>query len=90
MKDINVKPLGTLFKEVWQELCRLGAAAIDAIGAMSWPALLACAIGIAFVLTLLPLAITLFVIFVLVKWATGGKTIERRGQPQESAHYGKD
>ncbi|CDG85014.1 hypothetical protein [Janthinobacterium agaricidamnosum] len=70
MKDINFKPLAMLFKQVWQELYRLGSLGIEAIGAMSWPALLACAIGCAFLLAILPLALTLFVIFLLIKWAT--------------------
>ncbi len=76
MKDINVKPLAVLIKQVWQELCRLGGLAIDAIGTMSWPALLACAIGGAFLLAILPLALTLFVIFLLIKWATATVVID--------------
>ncbi len=69
MKDINSAPGSTSFTTFWSELCAYARQGLEALSAMSWPMLLACAIGLAFVITILPLAITLFVIFVLLKWA---------------------
>jgi len=37
---------------------------------MSWPMLLACCVGLAFVITILPLAIMLFALVMLLKWAS--------------------
>ena len=39
---------------------------------LSWPALLGCALVLAFIVSILPLALTLFAIFLLVKLALGG------------------
>ncbi len=69
MKDINSAPGSTSFSAFWNELCAFARQGLDALSAMSWPMLLACAIGLAFVITILPLVITLFVVFMLLKWA---------------------
>ena len=69
MKDINSAPGNASFDSFWQGLCGLARQGIDALGAMSWPMLLACAIGLALAITILPLVITLFVVFMLLKWA---------------------
>lgn len=86
MKDINSAPGSTSFSTFWNELCGYARQGMDALAAMSWPMLLACAIGLAFVITILPLAITLFVIFLLLKWAgnAGGFSWEKKAaQPEQ-------
>lgn len=70
MKDINSAPGNADFDSFWQGLCGLARQGVDAVGAMSWPMLLACAIGLALFITILPLVLTLFLIFLLVKWAS--------------------
>ncbi len=72
MKDINPAPGSTSFSAFWSDLCGYARQGLAALSAMSWPMLLACAIGLAVILTILPLVITLFAIFLLLKWA--GKT----------------
>lgn len=70
MKDINSTPGATSFSTFWNALCGHARQAMDGLAAMPWPMLLACAIGLAFVITILPLVITLFAIFLLLKWAS--------------------
>ena len=70
MKDINDAPGKSTFNDIWQTLCSLARQGMQAIGAMSWPTLLACAIGLAIFMTILPLVLTLFVVFLLFKWAS--------------------
>ena len=70
MKDINSAPGSTSFSAFWSELCAYARQGMAALRAMSWPMLLACAIGLALFITTLPLVLTLFLIFLLVKWAS--------------------
>ena len=46
---------------------------------LSWPALLGCALVLAFIVSILPLALTLFAIFLVIKLALGGCD-NRRGR----------
>ncbi len=50
---------------------------------MSWPALLAACLIAALVLTVLPLALTLFVVFLLLKLAIGACLVSRRQRRHE-------
>ena len=85
MKDINSAPGNASFDSFWQGLCGLVRQGVDALGAMSWPMLLACAIGLALFITILPLVLTLFLIFLLVKWAnnSGGFGWEKKTTQQQ-------
>lgn len=85
MKDINSAPGNTSFDSFWQGLCGLVRQGIDALGAMSWPMLLACAIGLALFITILPLVLTLFLVFLLLKWASnsGGFDWDKKAAPQQ-------
>jgi Flp pilus assembly protein TadB len=51
----------------FRQLMRVGAEAGAIIAALPWPALLAAAVVLAFVLTILPLVIMLFLAFLLLK-----------------------
>jgi hypothetical protein len=53
--------------------CRRGA---RVIAAMSWPALLLCCVGIAFIISLLPLALFLFIAFMGVKLIAGAFIVD--------------
>jgi len=55
--------------------CRRGA---QAIAAMPWPTLVACSVGLAFVLSILPLALCLFLLFMAVKVVAGAFVVDRR------------
>lgn len=60
--------------------CRRGA---GAIAVMPWPAILACCIGLALLISILPLALFLFVIFMAVKLVAGAFAVDRRRTAQE-------
>lgn len=70
MKDINSAPGSTSFSAFWSELCAYARQGMSALRAMSWPMLLGCCVGLAFVITILPLAIMLFALVMLLKWAS--------------------
>ena len=70
MKDINSAPGSTSFSAFWNELCACTRQGMAALRAMSWPMVLGCCVGLAFVITILPLAIMLFVLVMLLKWAS--------------------
>jgi len=54
--------------------------AIRAMARLPWPALLAAAIGLALVVTIIPLALFLFVVFMVIKFAVG--TFAARKHPR--------
>ena len=70
MKDINSAPGSTSFSAFWSELCAYAHQGMAALRAMSWPMLLGCCLGLAFLITILPLAIMLFALVMLLKWAS--------------------
>ena len=70
MKDINSAPGSTSFSAFWNELCTYARQGLAALRAMPWPMLLACCLGLAFVITILPLAIMLFALVMLLRWAS--------------------
>ncbi|MDX8123287.1 hypothetical protein SKZ59_16010 [Janthinobacterium sp. GMG2] len=72
MKDINSAPGSTSFSAFWNELCAYTRQGMAALRAMSWPMLLVCCLGLAFLITILPLAIMLFALVMLLKWASNG------------------
>jgi hypothetical protein len=68
-----------LLDDIWHALCRAVRYASNAIATMSWPALL---------LTAVPLALTLFVLFMLVKLVVGGIVIgTRRNRNRPTSDY---
>lgn len=70
MKHINPAPGSTSFSAFWNELCAYARQGLAALRAMPWPMLLACCLGLAFVITILPLAIMLFALVMLLRWAS--------------------
>jgi hypothetical protein len=67
-----------LLDDTWHALCRAVRYAANAIATMSWPALLITAVLMAFAISLLPLALTLFVLFMLIKLVAGATGIGKR------------
>lgn len=68
MKTIN-RTIGDVFREVARATQQVGRSLTRALSRMSWPALLASCIMMALLLTVLPLALTLFAVFLLLKVA---------------------
>ena len=74
----SLESLSVLLDDIWRALCRTVRHASNAIATMSWPALLITAVLMAFAISLVPLALTLFVLFMLVKFVVGGFVINQR------------
>jgi hypothetical protein len=74
-----------LIDEIFQALTQMLRYALRLIGRMSPPALLGAALVLAFICSILPLAIVLFAFFMLIKIAVGACVIGRRraNRPQE-------
>ena len=67
MKNATFQSFTNAVGDAGRALVRAGRFGIAAIATLSWPALLACAIALALFLTILPLALFLFVAFVAAK-----------------------
>jgi hypothetical protein len=52
--------------------------AVRAIAVMPWPAMLACCVALAFVISVLPLALFLFVLFMGIKVIVAAFIVDRR------------
>ena len=82
MKTVN-RTVGDVFREVGAAATHIGRYFMRTLSRMSWPALLASCFMLAVMLTILPLALTLFAIFLLVKIAmaliAGYQDNKRRG-----------
>jgi hypothetical protein len=61
--------------------------AVRAIAVMPWPAMLACCIALAFVISILPLALFLFGLFMGIKVVVGAFVVDHRRAHREP--YGK-
>jgi hypothetical protein len=65
-------------RHAFRQLMRVGAEAGAIIAALPWPALLAAAIVLAFVITILPLVTMLFLAFLLLKLAVNALASRRQ------------
>lgn len=80
---INFRAVADVLNEVLQaglQVLRFGGRTLQS---MSWPALLVACLMAAFILTILPLALTLFAFFLLVKLAIAAFLIGRRKHGDE-------
>ncbi|MES2257753.1 MAG: hypothetical protein V4724_04505 [Pseudomonadota bacterium] len=68
MKTIN-RTIGDVLSEVGRATMSVMRFGMRTLSRMSWPALLASCVMLALLLTILPLALTLFVVFLLLKLA---------------------
>jgi hypothetical protein len=73
MKDINPPPrsLGSLLDEIGRACSSTARFVLRTLQRLSWPAILLGCVLLALIVTVLPLAIMLFVIFLLIKLFTG-------------------
>ena len=86
MKTIN-RTIGDVFREVGRATQQVGRSCMRALSRMSWPALLASCIMMALLLTILPLALVLFTVFLLLKLAVGAVVIgSRRARHDDKTH----
>jgi hypothetical protein len=67
MKDITPKSFTQSINDFFKSLEQAVRHVARAVASMPWPALLVVALGVALILTVLPLAIFVFVMFLLIK-----------------------
>src|SRR5450830_1551748 len=82
MNKMTFESLNTLLDDIFRATVQAARSLLRAIGAMAWPQLFATAV----VLTLLPLAFTLFVAFMLVKLVVAAIVVQSR----RHKHDGQD
>jgi|GEM_PF-712109 len=93
MKTIN-KTFSETLREAADAVVSVSRHAVRRLGRMSWPALLALCVVLALLLTILPLALTLFVIFLLAKLVIGAFGVQHMHKrplhepPQDTMHGG--
>lgn len=78
MKNVTFASLNDLLDEIGRALMHAIRQGARAVGQMSWPQLLATCVMLALVLTILPLAICLFIFFMIVKLAVAAIVINTR------------
>jgi predicted transcriptional regulator len=78
MKSANFRTFCDSMEDVARDIVRACRRGARTIAAMPWPAMLVCCILLAFVISILPLALFLFVLFMGVKIVVGAFVIDRR------------
>ena len=81
MQRNSFRTFWTAVEEASHDIARASRRIGRAIAVMSWPAILVCCIGLAFVISILPLALVLFVLFMGVKIVVGAFVIDSRRGP---------
>ena len=83
MKSANFRTFCDSMEDVAGDIVRACRRGARTIAAMPWPAMLVCCILLAFVISILPLALFLFVLFMAVKVVVGAFVIDRRRSVRE-------
>jgi hypothetical protein len=83
MKSANFRTFCDSMEDVAQDIVRACRRGARTIAAMPWPAMLMCCIGLALIISILPLALFLFVLFMAVKVVAGAFVIDRRRTMRE-------
>lgn len=88
MKPTTLESLNTLLDDIFRATLQAARSLVRAIGAMAWPQLFATAVVLALLLTILPLAFTLFVAFMLVKLVVAAIVVQSRRHRKDHAAPG--
>ena len=83
MKSANFRTFCDSMEDVASDIVRACRRGARTIAAMPWPAMLVCCIGLALILSILPLALFLFILFMAVKVIAGAFVIDRRRNMRE-------
>lgn len=83
MKSANFRTFCDSMEDVARDIVRACRRGARTIAAMPWPAMLVCCILLAFVISILPLALFLFILFMGVKIVVGAFVIDRRRTVRE-------
>jgi len=87
MTRTQSRSVGATLEDLARDIVAACRRAVRAIAVMPWPAMLACCIALAFVLSVLPLALCLFVLFMGVKVIVGAFFVDHRRTHRD--HDGK-
>jgi hypothetical protein len=83
MKSANFRTFCDSMEDVAHDIVRACRRGARIIAAMPWPAMLMCCIGLALLISILPLALFLFILFMGVKVVAGAFVIDRRRTVRE-------
>ncbi|SDF03516.1 hypothetical protein SAMN05428966_11275 [Massilia sp. PDC64] len=83
MTRTDHRSFGATLEDVARDIVDACRRAVRAIAVMPWPAMLACCIALAFVISVLPLALFLFVLFMGIKVIVGAFVVDRRRTSRE-------
>lgn len=78
MKTINAASINELLDDIFRATMQAARSLTRAIGAMAWPQLAATCILLALLITIVPLAFTLFVAFMIVKLVVAAIVVQSR------------
>jgi hypothetical protein len=78
MKSANFRTFCDSMEDVAHDIVRACRRGARTIAAMPWPAMLVCCIFLALFISVLPLALFLFILFMGVKVVVGAFVIDRR------------
>jgi hypothetical protein len=87
MNKTDFRTFSATLEDLARDIVEACRRAVRAIAVMPLPTMLACCIGLAFVISLLPLALCLFVLFLGIKLVAGAFIVDHRRAHRE--HYGK-
>jgi hypothetical protein len=78
MKSANFRTFCDSMEDVAHDIVRACRRGARTVAAMPWPAMLVCCIFLAMIISILPLALFLFILFMGVKVVVGAFVIDRR------------
>ncbi|MET0859169.1 MAG: hypothetical protein ABWY27_20645 [Telluria sp.] len=78
MKNITFSSFSAMLEEIGRAFAQAVRYGARAIATMSWPQTIATCIGLALIITILPLAVCLFIIFMIVKLAVAAIVLNTR------------
>ena len=83
MTSTQSRSFGATLEDLARDIVDACRRAVRAIAVMPWPAMLACCIALAFVISVLPLALFLVVLFMGIKVVIGAFVVDRRRTHRE-------
>ena len=83
MTRTQFRSFGATLEDLARDIVDACRRAVRAIAVMPWPAMLACCVAIAFVISVLPLALFLFVLFMGIKVVIGAFVVDHRRTHRE-------
>jgi hypothetical protein len=78
MKSITFSSFSALLEEIGRAIAQAARYGARAIATMSWPQMIATCIALALVITIVPLAVCLFIFFMIVKLAVAAIVLNTR------------